>query len=424
MFPAMRFALLAALCVLGIALNVSGQSSSAVVDDPEFEQLQKLLDQQQRATASGNPDAVVVSSQSLTRLAIRQFHKVDTALKHSEGSASQMRSLRERERQLRQILSNGFNDWGTSDAKRGQYGDALHHFQEAERWDASTPGLMRNLGAAAFELENYAESIRVLGPIVSRSPEDERSRLMLAMSQFSLERFAEAVANFAIVSDLTMQDARTAYAWAYSLVRTNHPQQANAIADILRTRSLPQDIRLLICKLYTASESYELAIPCLRELMQQNPSMSDVHYELGATLIRLDRPEQAIPELRAELVINPNDMDAKYDLAYALLEGSQKEEAIELLRSILTLNPNYPQAQYQLGKVLLEGGNIKEAIEHLEIAARLDSASDFVHYQLQVAYRRAGRTSDANRELQRYKDLKAGKREGVVLHENTPAKHP
>ena len=221
--------------------------------------------------------------------------------------------------------------------------------------------------------------------------------------------------NFAIVSDLTMQDARTAYAWAYSLVRTNHPQQANAIADILRTRSLPQDIRLLICKLYTASESYELAIPCLRELIQQNPSMSDVHYELGATLIRLDRPEQAIPELRAELVINPNDMDAKYDLAYALLEGSQKEEAIELLRSILTLNPNYPQAQYQLGKVLLEGGNVNEAIEHLEIAARLDSASDFVHYQLQVAYRRAGRTSDANRELQRYKDLKAGKREGAVL---------
>ena len=55
----------------------------------------------------------------------------------------------------------------------------------------------------------------------------------------------------------------------------------------------------------------------------------------------------------------------------------------------------------------------EEAIGHLEAAATLSPDDAFVHYQLQGAYRRAGSTEDANRELQRYKDIKASKREGA-----------
>lgn len=416
---ATRFSVFVAVCA--ICLATCGQSSSdrrSVVDSQALAQLQKLLDRQRHATYSQNPDDVVASSQTLTKFAKQLLKRIDVALKQAPSSPARTRDLRTQEHQLRQILANGFNDWGTAEAKQKQFGEALYHFQEAERWDPSIPGLMRNLGTAAFRMENYSESVRALERAASTSPEDERSRLMLAMSQFSLERFTDAAKNFAATSDLTMQDNRTAYAWAYSLVRTNQPQQANAIADILRTRSLPQDIRLLVCKLYTASESFELAIPCLRMLVQENPTMLDVHYELGATLIRLNRPSEAIPELRAELAIDSKDIDAQYDLAYSLLETSQKEEAIRLLGSVLTENPNYTQAHYQLGKVLLESGKSEEAIEHLEIAARLNPANDFVHYQLQVAYRRIGRAEDANRELQRYKELKAAKREGVALHDS------
>ena len=72
----------------------------------------------------------------------------------------------------------------------------------------------------------------------------------------------------------------------------------------------------------------------------------------------------------------------------------------------------------------MEEGKTEEAIGHLEAAAKLDPDDAFVHYQLQVAYRRAGRTEDANRELQRYKDIKASKRESVALHEGHEMKTP
>ena len=37
---------------------------------------------------------------------------------------------------------------------------ALSHFQDAEKWDDSTPGLMRNIGLAALKLGNNDEAAR------------------------------------------------------------------------------------------------------------------------------------------------------------------------------------------------------------------------------------------------------------------------
>jgi tetratricopeptide (TPR) repeat protein len=421
------------LLTVGTVSEARGQSSqqassrqSATVVDSATRKLQDLQNKQQEATSSGDPAAVMASSQALTTLTMQQLDDVSSRIKRPSVSTAEKQRLKVRERELRQILGSTFNDWGTAEAREQQYAEASKHFHEAERWNASAPGLMRNLGTAAFQQEEYSESARALATVVSANPDDQRSRLMLAMSLFSLERFSEAAKNFTPISDLAMQDTRTAYAWAYSLVRTNQPGQANAIADILAARDLSPDIHLLVCKLYTASENYDHAIPCFRTITAENPEAPGVHYELGATLIRLGKPADAIPELREELKINPRDIDAQYDLAYALSETSHKEEALSLLRSVLVLNSNYPQAQYQLGKMLLEDGKTEEAIGHLEAAAKLSPDDAFVHYQLQIAYRRAGRTEDANRELQRYKDIKASNREkeSTALHQGRETKTP
>jgi Flp pilus assembly protein TadD len=65
----------------------------------------------------------------------------------------------------------------------------------------------------------------------------------------------------------------------------------------------------------------------------------------------------------------------------------------------------------EMGKVLLDRGEIAEAVTHLEAAARLSPQTDYVHYQLQAAYRKEGRTGDADRELELYKNLKAKQRQ-------------
>ena len=360
-------------CLLILAFTVSAQQAA----DTPTRQLQQLLDVQQAAKSTGDPGAVATSSEKLITLATQQMSMVTAARKQPGLSATKTAQLQVREQQLRQILSTSFNDWGTAEARQQQYQPALAHFQQAEKWDAATPGVMRNLGTAAYRLEDYAESARALQSVVAANPEDQRSRLMLAMSLFTIEKFPEAANQFAPIGDLALQDTRSAFAWAYSLSQTNQQQHANEIADNLAGRDLPPDVHLLVCKLYTATENYEHALPCLRAISAQNPAMLNIHYETGATLIHMGRPTEAIPELRAELSLNSDDVDAKYNLAYALLETSGRAEALTILRSVIVESPKYSEAEYQLGKALLEDGNVAEAIPYLETATKLDPTYDY-----------------------------------------------
>ena len=88
--------------------------------------------------------------------------------------------------------------------------------------------------------------------------------------------------------------------------------------------------------------------------------------------------------------------------------ASQKDQAMALLQTLLAAHPDHgSQAQYQLGKELLAkeipGGHPAPGAA----AARLDPQDDYIHYQLQAAYRKAGRTADADKELAVYRDIKA-----------------
>jgi Flp pilus assembly protein TadD len=67
-----------------------------------------------------------------------------------------------------------------------------------------------------------------------------------------------------------------------------------------------------------------------------------------------------------------------------------------------------------LGKILLERNDVAGAVAHLETAAHSLPEADYVHYQLQAAYRKASRNEDADRELQRYKELKARNRQASI----------
>ena len=329
-------------------------------------------------------------------------------------SGPEQRAMEEREKKLREILASSFNDLGTAAARQHNYADALADFHEAEHWDAATPGLQRNLGIAAFKANDAAESAKVLLKVVKMDPSDQKSRLMLAMSFFSLGRFAEAASQFAPVSTLAMADPRAAYAWAFSLARTGQPQQTNNIADQLVLEDLPADVLSLVCHLYTDVENYEHSISCFRKAYQEDPHLQHAHYEVGSALIHLDRPQEAVPELEQELEISPADPDVEYYLGYALLQTSRKKDAEKLFADVVNKRPNDSQAQYQLGKLLLEQGRTEEAIQHLEIAERNDPNVDYVHYQLQIAYRKTGRHDDAEREVKLYREIKDHHREAQI----------
>jgi tetratricopeptide (TPR) repeat protein len=343
---------------------------------------------------------------------------VDSALKSAKLAPAEVREGLLREKRLRHTLSAVYNDWGAAEAHQDQFLAAMVHFQEAERWDASTPGLMRNLGLAASKVGDNREAVRALKLAVKGDPKDNVSRSLLAVSLFALGDYAEAAKSFDRFGDAALADPEMAYAWAFSLSRTSQFQRARIILDKLSDQSLTAEMLILVGKVYNDVGDYTHALTCFQKASRQDATARSAHGGAGVALIHLDRPADAVPELEAELKLNPADPDSQYQLAYALLQLSKTDEATPILRTLVAAHPDHARARYQLGKILLDSKQTDEAIQNLEAAAKLDPERAYVHYQLQAAYRQAGRPADAERELKLYKEMKDRDRERISEQHN------
>lgn len=325
----------------------------------------------------------------------------------------QTRALRDEKATLLHMLADGFNDLGTAQARSGQYNKALASFHSAEEWEPPSRLLLRNIGAAAFRVGNYAEAARSLTLYLKASTgtePDQRAALMLGFAQFNQGHFAAAADAFGQARSSTLSDDRAAYSWAFSLARAGHAQEANSIANELVGRKLPGEILSLVCHLFVDSENYKGSLDCYRKAYAQDSSLPLAHYEAGQALVHLDRPQEAIAEFQEEKKLQPEDPNVEYALDYALLQASKKEEAEQRLLDLVSRYPEHANAQYELGKLLLDQGKIADAVEHLEASEHADASADYVHYQLGVAYRKANRSSDAEREFKLYREIKDKKR--------------
>ena len=188
---------------------------------------------------------------------------------------------------------------------------------------------------------------------VQRNPQDQLAQTMLAMSLFSTQQFAEAAKAFEGLGDSVYRDPRMAYAWAFSLLRTNDPNKALEVLNKLSTQALPTDMMMGVGDLYSQTGDYEDALKVFRKVIQEDPTAQRAHYYAGEALIHLDRPNEAIPEFEDELKLTPDDPNVQYHLAYAMLQTSRKDEAVALLQKIVAAHPDHAQAQYQLGKALV-----------------------------------------------------------------------
>ena len=87
-------------------------------------------------------------------------------------------------------------------------------------------------------------------------------------------------------------------------------------------------------------------------------------------------------------------------------DAAAKTKAISLLKSALGFDGSLAESHYQLGNLALTDGNLPLAIKHLETAVRLRPASK-IHFALARAYKRAGRSEQASKEVASFQRLKS-----------------
>ena len=319
--------------------------------------------------------------------------------------------------QLSEILAQAYHNLGVIALQQNQIDESLTDFAAASKWKADFPGLDRNWGIVSFRANRFEQAIAPLARHVKTHPEDLLTRRMLAVSYYFTKNFTQMVETLKPVAAGVTDDPELAYFYGLSLVQLQRQPEAAVVFN--RLAEVNQKVAgadFYAAQGFAIIRDFERAVKEYRNVVQLEPTFPQIHYNIGQSLIRMNNLVDAEKEFRTELQLNPTDTLTKYYLAYALTEQKVKtDEAISLLREAIDARPDYSDARYQLGKALIEKGNLDEAIFQLVSAAQSDPQKDYIHYQLSIAYRRAARGAEADRELQLYKELKA------VNRSETPA---
>ena len=156
----------------------------------------------------------------------------------------------------------------------------------------------------------------------------------------------------------------------------------------------------------------EGAIRNYREALKLDARLPGLHYELAEALNASSvtaRQQEAEDEYKAALSVNPYDEKAEFRLGDISSKRGDVQQAYVHYSRAVQLQPNDAEANLGLAKVLMLMNQADKAEPLLQRALQLDPTSAMAHFRLSTLYRQAGRTADANQELEEYQKYKGMK---------------
>jgi cytochrome c-type biogenesis protein CcmH/NrfG len=151
------------------------------------------------------------------------------------------------------------------------------------------------------------------------------------------------------------------------------------------------------------------AIAQYRQAIAINPRLPGVHFELAELLTTsqdLAIKKEAEEEFRAAIAADPQDEKAICSLGEIAMQKGDMHQAYADFAKAVALQPTDAHAKLWLAKTLIEMNQPEKALPLLEASVKLDPTDATAHYRLATLYRRAGRTEDAQREVELYKKYK------------------
>jgi tetratricopeptide (TPR) repeat protein len=181
----------------------------------------------------------------------------------------------------------------------------------------------------------------------------------------------------------------------------------------------------LLAESYEGQGKWKEAEKEYRGILVQNPNAPGIHFRLGRVLLSQPNPspdvaEEAKHEFQQELQIDPTNAGADYVLGELARQAQQWDEAVNRFSRAAKLDASFAEAFLGLGMSLLAEKKYAEALPPLETAVRLEPRNPDAHYNLAMAYTRAGRKEDGEKEFAIHKRLIAN--DGGAVQPSQPEK--
>ncbi len=200
--------------------------------------------------------------------------------------------------------------------------------------------------------------------------------------------------------------------------------------DLARDAPFSFQVHELNAEALEIQGKWEQAAVEYQKILDINPMLPGVHARLGRALLSKPQPSpadvvQAKKAFEEELEVDPRNAAAEYVLGQLAADSSDFATSIRHFAKATELDGNFAEAYLGLGTALNSAKRFTDAIPPLETYEKMAPDSPTGHYQLAVAYAKAGRKEDANREaaLQRESSeaLEAVKRKAAIAQEKQTA---
>lgn len=188
----------------------------------------------------------------------------------------------------------------------------------------------------------------------------------------------------------------------YQSARLHMKAWNDALYEMFQKTPGSYRVNQISAEIFEIEKRYSEAAAEYRKAIEKNPVALNLHFRLGrAILMESHAPDNlaaARREFEKELELNPGDAVAEYEVGQVLLVSQQPADALKRFERAVAISPDFPEALEALAKLKMDSKQYDEAIAILEKIVHLEPTSETAHYQLMLAYRNAGRASDAARE--------------------------
>jgi tetratricopeptide (TPR) repeat protein len=280
---------------------------------------------------------------------------------------------------------------------------ALGQTQTPQGWDDSQRSDQRlNAGMSASEHRDYRKTIELLSPLaaVFSEPQDTAAITALGFSYYFAGLYEKALVHLKRAANQDPDNVEIAYAlglWALRLRRGSEAR--TAFAQMFHVAPESPKARLLTAKFMLSEQLEALAEDELRNALEQEPDLPQVHYLLGELAIFRSDLGKGIELLEKELAIDPANSFAHYRLGDAYDRKGLLDRAVGALRKAIWLNPDFSSPYILLGKVYFKKNMTATAEEILQRSLAIDPNNASGHYLLGTIYQKAGKTALAAKEF-------------------------
>jgi tetratricopeptide (TPR) repeat protein len=267
-----------------------------------------------------------------------------------------------------------------------RFADAGRYLEQWLKKQPDNPQALLLQGRLFEQLNNHAEAAAAFQRVLDLDPEQNEARLLLAGILLDLRKGQEALPHLQRLRDELPGHRLIQVLLARCLDHVGRRSEAQTVLDDLLSGQQTYAPALAERgKLAVREGDLELAESLLREACLREPGDYSAHYQLYLCLTLRDKKSEAKEVLQRMNEINenqakireitggkmqraPRNPEVHYELGATLLRAGSVEEGLQWLQSALKLDPKHGPTHQVLANHYLQLGQFGRAARHRELA--------------------------------------------------------